>query len=131
MCPSLGRPSLRLAQVVDSSPIGQTDNLVKVHLKVVGPHGSCRCLTLVERHPREAPAVAREVHITIVIGLYVCLHGQVTGQRVRLPVAVAWVHGNRDEACGVVVLQYGAHHFVASDSKVIERLVGVLLQLVA
>ena len=131
LCPALGRPALRFAQIVDGAPVGQADDFVKVHLEEVRPHSCHSGFALIERHPGETASVAREVHVAIVVGLHIGLHGQVARQRVRLPVAVARVHGNGDEACGVVALQHGAHHLITCHTKVVEWLVGVLLQLIA
>ena len=129
--PTLLRPALALAQVVDGSPVGQSDDAAEIHLKPVGSHGCRRSLALIELHPRKALAVAGEIHIAVVVGLDVGLHGQVTRQRVGLPVAVARVHGNGNQSGGVVTLQHGFHHLVACHAEVVERLVGILLQFVS
>ena len=129
--PTLGWPALRLTQVVDGAPVGQSDNAVEIHLEVVLPHSGHRGLALVERHPGESAPVAWEVHIAVVISLHVGHHRQVARQRVGLPVAVAGVHGHRHQARRVVALQQGLLEFEHGDAEVVERLVGVLLQLVA
>ena len=41
------------------------------------------------------------------------------------------MHGHGDFACRVITLQYRFHHLVTCHAPVVERLVGVLLQLVA
>ena len=79
LCPAFLGPAHALAQIVDGTPIGQSDDLVEVHLEEVLSHGLCRGLTLVERHPGESFPVTREVHISVVVRLYVRLHGQITG----------------------------------------------------
>ena len=131
LSPPFGRPPLRFAQVVDSPPISQSYHLVEIHLKEIWTHIADACLTLVERHPRETSSIAREIHIPIIIGLYVCLHGKVARQRVRFPVAIARMHGYRNQTGGVVTLQSRFHHLVARHAKVVEGLVGILLQFVA
>ena len=131
LCPAFCRPTLTLAQVVDSAPVGQTYHLVEIHLKPVGSHLVDARLALVEGHPGEAAPIAREVHVTVVISLDISLHGEIAGQRVGLPVAIARVHGNGHPSGRVVALHHWAHHAVAGHAPVVERLVGVLLQLVA
>ena len=131
LSPSLGRPPLRFAQIVDSPPVSESNDFVEVHLEEVGTHIADACLTLVERHPREASSIAGEIHIPIIIGLYVCLHGKVARQRVRFPVAIARMHGYGNQTGGVVTLQSRFHHLVARHAKVVEGLVGILLQFVA
>ncbi|CUQ63223.1 Uncharacterised protein [Segatella copri] len=67
LIPTLDRPSHALAQVIDGAPIGKTYHLVEIHLIEVRSHGSHTCLTLIEGFLRIALAVAREIHVTIVI----------------------------------------------------------------
>ena len=129
--PSLGGPSLALAQIVDGTPIGQSDDLVEIHLEIVLSHGRDGSLALVERHPGEAPSVAGEVHVAIVIGLHVGNHSQVAGQRVGLPVAIARMHGHRHQSGAVVALHQRLHQPVHGHAEVVVGLVGILLQLVS
>ena len=75
LAPALSRPALRLTQIVDSPPVGQSDDLVAIHLKEILSHGSHRSLALVELHPGETPTVAGEIHIPIIISLHVGNHG--------------------------------------------------------
>ena len=103
--PTLCGPSLTLAEVVDGSPVGQAYHLVKIHLKEVRTHVGHVGLALVERHPGEPPSVAGEVHIAVVVRLYVGDHRQVVGQGIGIPVTVAWVHGHGHKSGGVVALQ--------------------------
>ena len=79
LCPTLCWPALTLAQIVDGTPVGEADHTVEVHLEVVLSHGGDGGLALVEGHPGEAAPVAGEVHIAIIIGLYVGLYGEVVG----------------------------------------------------
>ena len=119
--PSLGRPSLALSEIVDGSPVCQSYHLVEFHSKEVFSHGSHRCLTLVEVHPRESLAVAGEIHIPIIIRLNISHLGKVARQGVGLPVAVAGMHGHGHLTCGVVSLYEGLHEFVLRHTPVVER----------
>ena len=67
LIPTLDRPSHALTQIIDGAPIGKTNHLVTVHLVEVRTHGCHTCLTLIEGFLRIALAVAREVHVTVVI----------------------------------------------------------------
>ena len=131
LTPALCRPSLTLAQVVYSPPVSQSHDFLQVHLEKVLSHSSHRRLTLVEPHPGESTPVAREVHISVVVSLHIRHHSQVARQRVRLPVAVARMHGHRDQSCGVVALNQCAHQFKHRHAKIVKRLVSILLQFVA
>ena len=53
------------------------------------------------------------------------------GQGVSIPVAVTGMHGDGHETGGVVTLEQRLLQLVHCDAEVVERLVGVLLQLVA
>ena len=131
LCPTLRGPTLTLAEVVDGAPVGETDDAVEVHLEVVLSHRGDRGLALVEGHPGETAPVAREVHIAIIIGLNVGLDGEVVGQGVGIPVTVTGMHGDGDETGGVVTLEQRLLQLVHRDAEIVERLVGVLLQLVS
>ena len=131
LCPTLCGPSLRLAEIVDGSPVGESDDTVEVHLEEVRSHSGHGGLALVERHPREATTIAWEVHIAIVVGLPIGLHGKVAGQRVGIPVAIARMHGHSDKSCGIVTLDECLLQFEHGHAEVVERLVGILLQFVA
>ena len=131
LCPSFRGPSLALAKIVDGTPVSQTNHFVEIHGKEVLAHRCCGGFALVERHPREATAIAGEIHVTVVVGLNVGLQGEVAGQRVSLPIAVARVHGDGDEPRGVVAVNQRFHQFIHRHPKIVERLVGILLQLVA
>ena len=78
--PALCRPSLAFSEIVDGSPIGKSYNFVKFHGKEVFTHCSHRRLALVEVHPWESLRVAWEIHIPIIISLYVCHLGKVARQ---------------------------------------------------
>ena len=53
------------------------------------------------------------------------------GEGVGLPVAVARMHGNGDEAGGVVTLQQGLLQLIHRYAEVVEWHVRILLQLIA
>ena len=94
MRPPLLGPSLTLAEIVYGTPVGKSDDLVEVHSEIVLAHGCNGSLRLIESHPREFSAIAREVHITIVIRLEISNHCKVAGEGIGLPVAIARKHGN-------------------------------------
>ena len=104
LCPSLGGPSLTLSEIVDGSPICQSDDLVEVHGEIVLAHSGHSGFTLIELHPRKTSAVTGEIHISVVIGLHIGNHGEVTWKRVCFPVAVTGMHGHGDKTGGVVSL---------------------------
>ena len=131
LSPAFVGPSLRLSEVVDCPPVSQSDNLVEVHFEEILSHGGYGSLALVELHPRETASVAREIHITVVVRLHICLHGEVGRQRIGVPIAVAWMHGHGDQTGGIVSLYERPHELIHGDAEVVERLIGVLLQLVA
>ena len=129
--PSLARPAKALAVVVYHTPIGQAHDTVEIHVEIVRPHHRQVGLALIEDHVGKAPAVAREVHIAIVVSLDVRDHRQVAGQRVGLPVAAARVHGHGDRPRVVVAAQQSAQQTVGRHAPVVERQVGIGLELIA
>ena len=71
LVPSFGWPPLTLSKIVNGSPVSESHHLVEFHLKPVLSHRGHRCLALIECHPREASTIARKIHVTVVICLYV------------------------------------------------------------
>ena len=94
LCPSLRWPSLTFAEIVDTTPIAESDDLVQVHREIVLTHRSHTCLALVECHVRVFLTVAREIHIAVVVALNIRNLCQVAWVLVRIPIAETWVHGN-------------------------------------
>ena len=131
LVPTLGRPSETFAEVVDGSPVSQSDGLVEVHLEEVRSHGSRGSLALVEHLVREAFAVAGEVHVAVVVRVHLRLDGEVARQGVRLPVAVAWVHGHGGQSRVVVAVQQFLLQLVSRYAPVVVWHGGNLLQLVS
>ena len=125
--PPFHRPAHALAEVVNDTPVGEADNTIEVHLEVVPPHAGDGGLALVEGHPGVVLAVEGEIDVAVVVGLYIGLEGEVRGQGVCLPVAVAGVHGDSHEARRVVALQESLLQAVHSKAEIVERHVRFLL----
>ena len=105
LCPSFGRPTATLTQVINLPPIGQADHLIPIHTEEVRAHVARIGLTLIEDHVREAARVAREIHIAVVVGGNVRLMDQGCRQRVGIRMTTARVHGHRNRACSIVATQ--------------------------
>ena len=131
LIPSLDRPSHTLTEIVDCSPIGQTYNLVEVHLEKVGSHGSSTCLTLIEYLFGIASGVSWEVHIAVVIGVDLSGNGKRCRYGVGVYVTVAWVHGNSGKTSVVISAKEFFLQFICRHSPIVEGKVGILLEFVA
>ena len=131
LVPALHRPSHTLAEIVDGTPISQTDHLVPIHLIEVRSHRSRTCLTLIEGLLWITLHIAREVHIAIVVGVDLRSHRQVGRNVVGLQIAIARVHRHGRETSIIITMKQFLLKFVCRHAPVVERQVGILLQLIA
>ncbi len=129
--PTLGRPSCRLAEIVDHAPVSQADHLVEIHIEIVRPHIGGVGLALIEHHPGKTPAVAGEIHIPVVVGRHIGLQSQRRRQRVGLLAAATRMHGHRHRARPVITVEQSLLHPVRSHSPVGIRDIPEELKLVA
>ena len=130
LIPSLDRPSHTLAQIIDGTPISQTQHLVTVHLIEVWSHRSHTRLTLIEGLFRITLHITREVHIAIVVGVYLGCHRQIGRNGIGLDVAVAGMHRHGRQSGIVITVQQLLLDFIGGNAPIIERQIAVLLQLV-
>ena len=131
LVPAFHGPAETLAQIVDGSPVGQSHHAVKVHLVEVRSHAACIGLALIEHLLRVTFHVTGEVHITVVVGVHLRLHGQVGRDAVRLNVAVTGVHGHGGQSRVIVAVEQFLLQLISCHAPIVERQVAVLLQLVA
>ena len=131
LIPTLDRPSHTLAQVIDGSPISQTQHLVTVHLIEVWSHRSHTRLALIEGLFRITLHITREVHIAIVVGVYLGSHRQISRDRICLDVAVAGMHGNGRQSGIIITVQQFLLEFISRHAPIIKRQVAVLLQFIS
>ena len=129
--PSFLWPAIAFAQVVNHTPVSQSQHLVEVHLEVVRTHHRRVGLALIENHMGETLAVAREIHISVVVGGDVCLMHERCRQRVGVDVAATRVHGHCDGPLLVVAFQQLLLHPVGRHAPVSVGQVPVGLKLVA
>ena len=130
LIPTLDRPSHTLAQVIDGSPISQAQHLVTVHLVEVWAHRSHTRLALIEGLFRIALHIAREVHIAIVVGVYLGCHRQIGRNGIGLDVAIARMHRHGSQSSIIISVQQLLLDFIGGNAPIIERQIAVLLQLV-
>ena len=130
LIPALNRPSHTLAQIVDGTPVSQPEHLIAVHFIEVRTHRSRACLTLIERLFRIALHVAREVHIPIIIGIYLGCHSQISWNRISIQIAIARMHGHGSETGVVVAMEQLLLQFISRHAPVVERQIGILLQFI-
>ena len=88
-------------------------------------------LTLIEFHPGEAFSVAREIHVPVVVSLYIRYHGQVAGKAVGFEVTSSGVHCHCYRTSGVVAVKKFLLQFIGCYAPIVERQVGVRLQFIS
>ena len=120
---------LRGKALTDRYPI-VTCNIYTVHLIEVWSHRSHTRLTLIEGLFRIALHITWEVHIAIVVGVYLGCHRQIGRNGIGLDVAVAGMHRHGSQSSIIISVQQLLLDFIGGNAPIIERQIAVLLQLV-
>ena len=127
LIPTLDRPSHTLTEVIDGSPIGQSEYLIAVHLIEIWSHRSHTRLALIEGFLRITLHIAWEVHIAVVVRIHFCCHSQVGRNRISLQVAITGMHRHGGESGIVITVQQFLLEFISRHAPIIKRQVAVLL----
>ena len=131
LVPSFYRPSHTLTEIIDGSPIGQSEYLIAVHLIEIWSHSCHARLTLIEGLFRITLHITREVHIAVVVRIHFCCHSQVGRNRISLQVAITGMHRHGGESGIVITVQQFLLEFISRHAPIIKRQVAVLLQFIS
>ena len=121
LIPTLYRPPHTLTKIINSTPIGESDDLITIHLEEIRSHGCHTRLTLVECLFWISAAITGEIHIAVVVGVDLGSYGKVGGNGVCINIAVARMHGDCRQTAVVITAEQFTLQLIGRHTPIVER----------